>query len=235
MYRNKLQSLIARGVIHLNDGDGEGGGSGGGEGPTLEELQTQLADATKSVEGLTAKNQELLTETKAAKSARREIEATAQAEQERIAQAEGNHEQLYKSAMEKNTDLQSRLDDVLGSVANEKRDNAAMKIAGELADGSNAELLSEFISRRLKFTDEGLKVTDANGQLTISSLGDLATEFKNDARYSALLKGNQSSGGGATGGSNSGGAAKVKTRAEFEALNPIAKSNFMKDGGSLVN
>ena len=72
--------------------------------------------------------------------------------------------------------------------------NVAMKLAAEIADGANAELLSEFIGRRLKFHDDGVKVTDNSGNLTVSSLSDLKTEFQNDARYSALLKGNQSSG-----------------------------------------
>ena len=49
------------------------------------------------------------------------------------------------------------------------------------------------------------------------------------------MKGNQSSGGGASGGSNSGGAAKVKTRAEFEALNPVRRMEFVKSGGEILN
>jgi len=50
-----------------------------------------------------------------------------------------------------------------------------------------------------------------------------------------LLKGNQSSGGGASGGSNSGGAAKVKSRAEFEALDPASRMSFVKSGGKLTD
>jgi len=207
----------------------------GADAPTIEQLQAQLADQAKSIDGLTAKNQELLTETKTAKTQKREIEASAEAERTKVAVAKGDHEQLYKSSQEANKTLQSQLEEMQLGISTEKRNNAAMKIATELADGDNAGLLSEFISRRLKYTDDGLKVTDSTGQLTVSSVDDLATEFKNDVRYSALLKGNQSSGGGATGGSNSGSAAKVKTRAEFDALDPVAKSKFFKDGGTLTN
>jgi hypothetical protein len=110
-----------------------------------------------------------------------------------------------------------------------------MKLAAEIADGANAELLSEFIGRRLKFHDDGVKVTDNSGNLTVSSLSDLKTEFQNDAKYSALLKGNQSSGGGASGGSNSSGATKVRNRAEFEALNPAKRMEFIKSGGTITN
>lgn len=157
-----------------------------------------------------AKMEELLTEAKRAKQAKREIEAETQAERERIAREKGDYEQLHKSAQEKYETTLGELDNLRQGIANEKRNNTAMKLAADLADGANAELLSEFIGRRLKFHEDGVKVTDVNGNLTVSSFDDLKSEFKNDARYSALLKGNQSSGGGASGGSNSGGAIKGK-------------------------
>ncbi len=182
-----------------------------------------------------AKMDELLTEAKKAKSAKREIEEQSQIERERIAREKGDFEQLHRSSEERYQATVKELDSMRASVANEKRNNAAMKVATELAEGANAELLSEFISRRLKYHDDGVKVTDSSGDLTVSTLDDLKAEFKNDARYSALLKGNQSSGGGASGGSNSGGAAKVKSRAEFEALDPASRMSFVKSGGKLTD
>ena len=208
-------------------GEGEGG-------QTVEELTALLATANKDNAAMKLKNDELLGETKAAKNARRDAESTAEAERIRLATEKGDHEQLHKSAMEKNASLQSQLDEMGLGIATEKRNNAAMKVATELADGSNADLLSEFISKRLKWAEGGLKVTDGQGGLTVSSLEDLKTEFKNDARYSALLKGNQSSGGGATGGDQGGSAAKTMTRADFESLNPIAARKFMQAGGTLT-
>ena len=182
-----------------------------------------------------AKMEELLTEAKRAKQAKREIEAETQAERERIAREKGDYEQLHKSAQEKYETTLGELDNLRQCIANEKRNNTAMKLAADLADGANAELLSEFIGRRLKFHEDGVKVTDVNGNLTVSSFDDLKSEFKNDARYSALLKGNQSSGGGASGGSNSGGATKVRSRAEFEALNPAKRMEFVKSGGTITD
>lgn len=216
-------------------GDGGTGGAGGTEGPTLEELQAQLETLATSNAALTAKNVELLGETKAAKEARRAAEETARTEAENKAKADGDHEQLYKSSEEARVTLQTKYDGLQTSIANEKRDNTAMQIATTLADGDNVGLLSEHIAKRLKYTDEGIRVTDSSGALTISSLDDLATEFKNNTRYNALLKGNQSSGGGAAGGSNSGGAAKTMTRGDFDALNPIASAKFIKDGGSVID
>jgi len=182
-----------------------------------------------------AKMDELLTEAKKAKSAKREIEEQSQVERERIAREKGDFEQLHRSSEERYQATVKELESMRANVANEKRNNAAMKVATELADGANAELLSEFISRRLKYHEDGVKVTDSSGDLTVSTLDDLKAEFKNDARYSSLLKGNQSSGGGASGGSNSGGAAKVKSRAEFEALDPASRMSFVKSGGKLTD
>ena len=195
---------------------------------SLEGLQTEF-DAVKG------KNEELLTETKTAKTKAREIEAAAEAERIRLATENNDHEQLYKSSQEKLTSTEKMLEDLQGNIATEKRNNAAMKIATELADGSNAELLAEFIGRRLKFSDEGLKVTDTSGNLTVSSPDDLKKEFASDARYAALLKGNQSSGGGATGGTNGSGASKEITRSALAELDPTQAAKFMKDGGTIIN
>lgn len=219
--------------VYQNEADDETGGGAGG--PTIEELQTQLAAASASVKALENKQVELLDEAKKAKAAKKAIEDAARLDAENKAKGENNFEQLYKSSEEARLILQTDYDTLKGSVANEKRDNEAMKIAGKLADGVNAELLSEQIAKRLKFTEEGLKVTDINGNLTVSTLADLATEFQNNERFKSLLKGNQSSGGGAPGGTDSGGAANIKTRAEFNSMNPVAQSKFMKDGGKLTD
>lgn len=176
-------------------------------------------------------------EREARKAAEKSVNA-AKAEADRIAQEaaqkNGDFEALHKSSEERYTATLAELDSLKTGIATEKRNNAAMKIATELADGPNAELLSEFISRRLKHTDEGVKVTDLNGELTVSSLDDLKKEFTNDKRYASLIKGVQSSGGGAGGGENGGGAAKTLTRQEFDALNQVDRMGFTKSGGKVT-
>ena len=209
---------------------------------TNTETENQETQVSAEVEQLMADNaamkakmDELLTEAKKAKQAKRDIESETQSERERIAKEKGDYEQLHKSSQERYESTVAELESLRGTIAQEKKGKVAMKLAAEIADGANAELLSEFIGRRLKFHDDGVKVTDNSGNLTVSSLSDLKTEFQNDARYSALLKGNQSSGGGASGGSNSSGATKVRNRAEFEALNPAKRMEFIKSGGTITN
>jgi predicted nuclease with TOPRIM domain len=218
--------------LNMKDGDGDGGGSSG---PTVEELQEQLADVTSQFEAVKSKNDELLGETKKAKEERRVAEEEARKAAQEKAQKDGDFEQLFKSSQEQVSSLTEKLNGLQTSVAKEKRSNAALKIAGELAEGSNAELLATFVERRIGFKDGDVKVLNTTGELTVSSIDDLKKEFQADARYASLLKGNQSSGGGASGGSNSGGAAdKTVSRAEFEKWAPDRKSKFFRDGGKLI-
>lgn len=188
-------------------------------------------------DAMKGKLEELLTETKKAKEARREAESIAQREADERARKAGDFEQLHKSSEAERQRLLDELDGMRSSVANEKRDNAAMKLATELADGHNAELLKEFIARRLKYTDDGLKVTDKTGQLTVSSMADLKKEFESDEMFASLRKGNQSSGGGALGSGKGGGAEGVKflTRGEFATLPASAQMAHIKGGGKITD
>ena len=197
---------------------------------TLQATNKELADQFDAIKN---KNDELLTETKSAKEAKRKAEADAIAEKDRMAKESGDFESLYKSSSEKLQMTESTLSQLQGRIETEQKGNAAMKIAADLAEGSNIDLLSTFINTRLSFQEGNLKVTDGSGNLTISSLDDLKAEFKNDPKFASLLKGNQSSGGGATGGNNSGSAAKTKSRAEFTALNPADQMKHVKSGGTV--
>ena len=199
----------------------------------LTTLQATNQELANQFDAIKSKNDELLTETKSAKEAKRKAEADAIAEKDRMAKESGDFESLYKSSSEKLQLTESTLNDLQGKIQKEQKGNAAMKIAADLAEGSNIDLLSTFIDTRLSFQEGALKVTDGNGNLTISSLDDLKAEFKNDPKFASLLKGNQSSGGGATGGNNSGSAAKTKSRAEFTALNPADQMKHVKSGGTV--
>jgi len=234
MYRSKLERMKALGMIHMKDGEGEGGGGG----PTAEEfaaLQTQLADLTASSATMQTENERLTAKIGEANKHAKAAEALAAKEAAAKAQASGDFEQLHKSSETAREALQKQLDDVMGNVANEKRNNSAMKLASELAEGPNVDLLSQFIAPRLKYTDDGIKVTNASGELTVSTLEDLKKEFEGDVKYASLLKGSKASGGGAQGGGEGGGAAQKQIdRAEFNALSLIGQAEFIKSGGTVT-
>lgn len=203
--------------------------------PDVNQLMQELESLRGEKEAMKNKMEQLLGETKKAKQLRREEEERARMLAEEKAKKEGDFEQLFKSQQQQAEQYKTELEALRGTIAKEKEQGTAMKLAAELADGANAEILSEFIARRLKFTDEGIKVLSNNGELTVSTLDQLKSEFQGDAKYSSLLKGSQASGGSASGGSTSSATDKVMTRSEFDALRADKKSAFVKDGGKIVD
>lgn len=207
----------------------------------VEELQKELAtknemlqNMQQQVDALKNKTNELLDETKKAKDVARQ-QAQAEYEEElKAAKEKGNYEQLFNSSEKERKALSDELQKLQQSVSSERVRNESMKLAAELADGSNAELLSEFIVRRLKYTDEGIKVVDKDGNLTVSSIGDLKREFESSNRYQSLLRGNKSSGGGAVGSGGGASGAQQITRDQFDAMNPAQQMQFAKDNGQIV-
>lgn len=194
-----------------------------------------IADLQKQLESVKNKSDELLSETKKAKQkAREEAEAKEQARLER-AKKEGDFEQLLKSSEKQRTELHEQLEALRGKVSSEKIKTESLKLAAELADGHNAEILSEFIARRLKYTDDGLKVLDSNGELTVSRIEDLKNEFTNSEKYRSLLRGNKSSGGGAQGSGNSVPTTKQISRHSFDKMEPSAQMKHIKSGGTVVD
>lgn len=203
--------------------------------PDLNEMQKRLEALEGEKEALLSKNQELLGETKKAKQSRREAEEKARIEAEEKARKAGDFEQLFKSQQQQAEQYKADLEALRGNIAKEKQQNVAMKLASDLAEGHNAEILSEFVARRLKYTDDGVKILDNNGDLTVSTLDQLKAEFQNDARYASLLRGSQASGGSASGGKASSPTEKVMTRQEFEQTNHTKRMEFVKSGGKIVD
>ena len=198
--------------------------------PTQAAFDALLAER----DALKHKTGQLLSETKKAKAQRTQAQEDADRVKREEATKAGDFEQLFKSSEDRLANTQKELAGLHTTISNEKRANSAMKIATELADGPNAEILAEFIGRRIKYTDEGVKVVNDAGELTVSTVNELKEEFRNSSRYASLLKGNQSSGSSASGNSNtSGSAANAVTRAEFEQMDPVKKMAFIKKGGSV--
>lgn len=234
MFINKSYAQVYR----EEEKGGEGEGSGGGDVYTKEQfdqLSSDLANAQKESTSMKSKMDELLGETKKAKALKNKADEDVAEAARAKALKDNDFEQLFKSSEAQRETSDTKYSELLGKIANEKRNSEAVKIAMQLSDGDNAELLSQFIAPRLKYTDEGIKILDINGQLTVSTVEDLKTEFQSNARYSSLLKGNQSSGGGASGGNSGSAADNILARAEFEKMPPDKRSEFLKKGGTLID
>lgn len=184
-----------------------------------------LPTGGEDLEGLRNQVQTLLTEKKEEKRKRDAAEAEQRRIQEESQRANGEFEQLYTSAQQALEQERSRLAELTASIERRDLTSAASKVATGIADGENAEILAEFIQRRLKVVDGQVKVTDASGNLTIASLDDLAKEFQQAPRYASLVRGTQANGGGAAGGKG-GGATKTfdqltgMERVELRKTNP---------------
>ena len=196
----------------------------------LLEVNTNL---TTEFDALKANQEKLMSEAKNAKEAKRLadeekeqgiIDAAAKLEAKNL--ENGNFKELHASAMEKLDLVTNDFNKLKETTDNRLRDNVATKLSAKLADGDNQELIAAFVTKRLTIDNNEVKVLDASGKLTISTLEDLENEFKNDPKFSSLLKGNGSSGGSATGGNNNGGSA---------ANNPWKKETFnLTEQGKIV-
>ena len=219
-------------------GDGEGGNGGSSEenkDNLLKNLQEENAKMLTDNASMKAKMDDLLSETKKAKSRRKETEEAATQAAEDLARKNGNFEELHKSSEDARSDLQGRYDKLKTDIGKEKCRTAANMISAELAEGQSAKHLSTFIEPRLKFVDGEVKILDIQGQLTVSTIKDLTAEFRDGGMYDMLITGSKASGGGATGGKGGGATGKVLTRADFDKLHPNKRMEFMKKGGKTID
>lgn len=151
----------------------------------------------EDVTGLKRKNEELLAEKRASDERRRAAEDEARRKEEERLAAEGNFKQLYESSQAKSTEWEQRYSQLEQSIHQRDISLAATRVATAIADGDNADILKEFIARRLKVAEGQVRITDESGNLTVSTLADLQKEFETSPRYASLVRGSQAGGGGA--------------------------------------
>ena len=195
-------------------------------------IQQRLEEETT---GLKSKVDELLAEKKKVQSEREAAREQAKREAEEKAIAENNYKELFESQKDESNTLRQTIEKMNADMQRQKINEQAVKLAAQLTkDTGRAQLLQKEFSQRLSLVDGELRVTDPNGQLTVSSLDDLVSSIKTD--YPFLVDGIQASGGGAT--KAQGGAearSKEMSRSDFEALSVQQKSDFMRSGGKLFD
>jgi len=178
------------------------------------------------IEALAAKKEQLLSETKRAKEAKRQIEAE---DRERAAK-NGEYERLLEMEQAEKAKLFEELNTIKQNVLNEKINTQAHKLANEIkAIPESAEIVADLIARELK------NVSDENGEISEAAIKALKSQFLSDEKYKPLLLGNQSNGGGATGAKGSAANVKEMSRSDFDKLQPMQKMEYMKNGGKLLD
>lgn len=201
-----------------------------------ETLQSQLqAKLQEETTGLKSKVDELLAEKKKVQAEREAAREQAKLEAEEKARAENNYKELFESQKEESSALRQTIEKMNADMQRQKISEQAVKLAASLTkDTGRAQLLQKEFSQRLALVDGELRVTDPNGQLTVSSLEDLVNSVKTD--YPFLVDGIQASGGGAVkaqGGAEARG--KEMSRSDWEALSPAKRQQFFKEGGKLYD
>jgi hypothetical protein len=170
------------------------------------------------VAGLKAKVDELLDEKKAEAEKRRQAEEAAKLAKEEKAKKEGDYKSLYESYESKLSELQNQIKERDERAAKSEIERHAMALAADLAEGPNQKILSRFIADRLRYED-GVKVTDKDGKLTISNLDQLKEEFRTSSDFAALVIGSKATGGGASGQHHGGAVKKFTEMNEQERVN----------------
>ena len=163
-----------------------------------EAMKAKVAEELESqTKGLKAKNDELLAEKKAIQRAREESDAKTRAEAEELAKKQNNFQQLYESQKEEADALRSKIEEMNKLAVRQTVQSQASKFAVSLTkDVNKAKLLEEKISQRLTILEGEVRITDGNGQLTVSTIDDLVSSIKTE--YPFLVDGIQATGGGAT-------------------------------------
>lgn len=183
----------------------------------------QFQAVQEEIERLRKHNETLLAEKKAETEKRRAEQAEKDKQAEELARKKGDFETLESQYKEKIAGLEKQLADQTAERNADLIKSQSAKIASQLSSNPyNQEILQMLIEKRLTVENESVKVTDGNGNLTISSLDELVADFKNGGKFDSLIDGTKASGTGATG--QNAKQAQDYTEAERVALaqsNPI--------------
>jgi hypothetical protein len=212
--------------------------------PTIEELQDQLTEATKSIERLTAKNQELIAEKRKVRDGGDTKLSELEAKIDELTEGKAAAERLAKKAASDAEKAYKEINDkfVSRSQAYERlvRDEAIAKHIAEI--GVKKEFLgavSSLIKDRVQVdqeTGQAFAVTkDKDGKETKKAVADYVKDWAGSDEGKAFVVAPSSSGAGSQGpgrGGAPGGPGTMK-RSAFEALPAADQQKFAVGGGKL--
>jgi hypothetical protein len=181
------------------------------EGLTEEQIaalkkQAEGYESAEQVAGLRQQRDNLLAEKKTAQASADEAAELAKKSAHDASVAKGDVDAVNNSWQIKFDEQTATLGGQISTLLEGNAKSATLavvnQLAGQLADGDNAELLKPFIEKRLRYEDGKIKITDNDGALTVSTVSDLETEFRTNKMFANIIVANRSNGGGATGGTN---------------------------------
>lgn len=217
-----------------------------GKKPTIEELMAELAEAKDGIEKLRAKNDELIKEKRKARdggdSKVSEVEAKLDEANDRIAAMERDHKKALSTATKTIEELTGRFSAKSAAYDKLVRDDAITRHIAEV--GVKKEFLPAVHAllkdRVIVDQETGVAfavVKDKDDKEIRKPVADYVKDWAGGEEGKAYVVAPVSSGGGAQGSGGaaaSGGTAKTMKRADFERLDPAAKSAFSKEHGTLT-
>jgi predicted nuclease with TOPRIM domain len=201
----------------------------------IQQKAREIADplVEETVKGLKAKNSELLGKLKTKEADFDDM----QNKVAKMADGKGDQtelQQLNKALEEKVSSLTGTIEEMNTNAQKQQIDAEAGRMAAKLTkDIQKANLLQSQISARLTLVEDQIRVTDDNGQLTVSSMEELEGSIR--SAFPFLIDGSQAQGGGAV---RSEGKAQAKlevTRADFDAMDHRNRAEFVKSGGKIYD
>jgi len=187
----------------------------------------------QDVSGLKQKIDKLLGEKKNAQQQAQEAQEMAKAEAAEKLKKANDYEQLYNSSEEERKKASEELTNLQNKITMQQINGQAQELAQALTkDTARAKLLTEQIQSRLSLVDGEVRVTDTNGNLTVSTLEELTSSIKAD--YPFLVDGSQAAGGGAIGSNSGAGDSKTVSRADFDAMDAVKRMKHVKSGGKII-
>lgn len=177
-------------------------------------------ESPDSVAGLKKAKDDLLAEKKQVEEAKLALASEAEQKSLEAARAKGDIKTLEESWQKKQAESDERYNSLLKQNESSAINGAAAKLAAELG-GESAAVLEPHLKARLRYEDGKVKVTDADGSLTIATVSDLAVEFKSNPAFAKVIVGSKANGGGAANNGLGGGAASAGNFSKHLADLPV--------------
>lgn len=183
-------------------------------GLTEEQADKIIADAQAAIEAkqaeidaIKANKDTILNEKRTLKEKLDAIEAEKSQKLEDDAKTKGDVNVLEKQYQAKEAQYQAKLQALENELksrdeleARNQVNSTAAKLASALTDDTNnADILADYLSKRLKFDNGTVKVLNSEGEISINSLEELKNEFIACGKYNSLIRGTKASGAGASG------------------------------------
>ena len=186
-------------------------------------------EVNQLISGLKTKNSELLTETKAEREKRQQLEQAQEEARLKAAEQSGQYKEISESLQKQLEKTKQDYSSVLQQMQDKDINLAVGSVASSLAqDERRQALLAKEVKELTKYKD-GVAVFEVDG-LEVSK--DQLVEHVR-SKYDFLCDASVGSGGGAT-GSNSGAGAKTMKRSDFTKLPPGEQSSFVRSGGKVI-